>query len=365
VNTAVGGQITVKRTAPANNGDAVRKYYLTEYKDGAQSRTLTATGTEKVIQDLSTDSTYTYTVQAENKAGKSPVSAQSNEVVPYGTPDTPGTPNASLGSTTSGQADVRWNAIGQFRGTGHRYEVQANGAGAKDAGNNTAYTYTGLSNGTSYTFQVRACNAYVCSDWSAASNAVTPYGKPPTPSISASGGDQQVTFTWDGRATNGRPIASVRVTGAFTSTATNGTQSVSTGYSTPEEACVTVTDTEGQEASKCASATSNARPDPRAWVTRGSPVNNSDCSTAACANYMVNTQDFPAGNHEVACWAGDTPEVQGWHDIVTHGRTWADSSRRTYNIPANGQVQLRCFFGHAGRQVAVMIDGTRYEARNW
>ncbi|MCP2267499.1 Fibronectin type III domain-containing protein [Promicromonospora thailandica] len=365
VNTAVGGQITVEWTAPANNGDAVKEYTLTEYQDGAMTRTLKETGTRKVIQDLSTNSTYTYTVQARNKAGDSPVSGQSNEVVPYGTPDTPGTPSAALGSNTSGQANVSWNRVAAVRGTGERYEVQANGAGARDAGNTTSYTYTGLSNGTSYTFQVRACNAYICSDWSAASGAVIPYGPPPTPSISANGGDRQVTFTWDGRATNGRAIKSVRVTGAFTSSATNGSRSVSTGYSSRLEACVVVTDTENQTARKCAAATSDARPDPKATVTHGSRVSNGECSHASCAYFLVNVSDFDAGSHQVACWAGDTPEVKGWHDIISHARTWAGSSKSSYTFPANGSVQLRCFFGHPGTPVRVLIDGKEYGVTNW
>ncbi|WP_423462460.1 Ig-like domain-containing protein [Promicromonospora sp. MS192] len=368
VNTAVGGQITVKWTAPANNGDAVKQYYLAEYKDGAKTRTLTVTGTEKVIQDLSTDSTYTYTVQAENKAGKSPVSAQSNAVVPYGTPDTPGTPTARQDNNTNANALVDWRGIGAFRGTGGYYQVQANGAGAQDSGQagNSSYTYrySPLTNGTAYTFQVRACNAYICSDWSAASNSVTPYGPPPTPSISASGGDQKVTFTWDATATNGRPTT-VAVTGAITSTQKSGTQSASAGYSQTREACVTVTDSEGQKASKCASATSDAKPNPTATVTHGSRIDNNQCSHASCAYYLVKVTDFDAGSHSVACWAEDTPEIKGWHDIINHARTWESSSRKSYNFPANGSVQLDCFFGHPGVPVRVLIDGKEYGVTNW
>src|SRR5690606_10940642 len=97
----------------------------------------------------------------------------------------------------------------------------------------------------------------------AASNAVTPYGPPPKPSISASGGDRKVTFTWDARATNGRSTT-VSVTGAIRSSIKSGTQSASAGYSEVKEACVTVRDSEGQTAQSCASARSDARPDPRA-----------------------------------------------------------------------------------------------------
>jgi hypothetical protein len=359
VDTAVGGQINVSWTAPANNGDAVKTYYLDVFQDGSKVRTITTPDTSQTIQDLSTNSSYRFAVAAENKAGKSPVSEQSNEVVPYGTPDTPAQPTASLGSNTSGQADVRWGAIGDFRGTGPRYEVQANGGGARSAGTATSFTYTGLNNGTSYTFQVRSCNAYTCSGWSAASNAVVPYGAPPKPSISANGGDQKVTFTWDARGTNGRPTT-VRVTGAITSTASSGTASASAGYSDTKQACVTVTDTEGQQASTCASATSDARPDPRAWVTRGSGVSSSDCTHSSCAYFVVNWADFPTGSHYVECWAGTNPDSSGWHNILPSNGGY----NRTFGS-ANGSSQLGCYYGYPGTQVAVRIDGKLYEARNW
>ncbi|NNH51324.1 fibronectin type III domain-containing protein [Promicromonospora citrea] len=359
VNTAVGGQITVEWTAPANNGDAVKEYTLTEYRDGSRTRTLTETGTRKVIQDLSTNSTYTYTVMATNKAGDSPVSGQSNEVVPYGTPDVPGTPRAQLGTNTSGRAAVTWSRVGDVRGTGERYEVKASGMAEQNAGNVTAYTYTGLKNGTAYTFQVRACNAYVCSDWSAASNAVTPYGPPPKPSISASGGDRKVTFTWDARATNGRSTT-VSVTGAIRSSNKSGTQSASAGYSEVKEACVTVRDSEGQTAQSCASARSDARPDPRAWVTKGPKVSNGDCSHSSCSYFVVNWQDFPTGNHQVECMSGTNPDESGWHNILTPDRSY------TINFgSSSGSRQMTCFYGYPNTEVAVRIDGKRYEARTW
>ncbi|MFD2797441.1 Ig-like domain-containing protein [Promicromonospora vindobonensis] len=364
VDTAVGGQITVTWTAPANNGDAVSDYYLAVHQDGSKVRTITTADTSQTIQDLSTNSSYTFTVQAENKAGKSPVSAQSNQVVPYGVPDTPSRPTARLGSNPNGQAQVLWSGISQFRGTGARYEVQASGMDWRNAGSGSPYTYTGLNNGTSYTFMVRACNEYTCSGPSAASNAVTPYGPVPKPSISATGGNQQVSFTWDARATNGRPTTVV-VSGAVTSTATSGSKTASAGYSQRREACVTVTDSEGQSSRTCAAATSDAKPNPTATVTHGSRVSNGDCSHDSCAYFRVNVTDFEPGSHQVACWAGDTPEVKGWHDIVSHNRTWESSSKQRYTFPANGAVNLNCFFGHPGVPVRVWIDGVQYGSSTW
>jgi hypothetical protein len=355
----VGGQINVSWTAPANNGDAVKQYYLSVFENGNKTQTLMVTGTSQPVQDLSPESSYTFTVQAENKAGKSPVSAQSNAVVPYGTPDVPGGVRAS--NPGDHKADVSWNGISSaaFRGPGHRYEVQANGSGARSVGTATSYTYPGLNNGTSYTFQVRACNESMCSGWSAASNAVIPYGPVPTPTISASGGDRKVTFTWNGDATNGRPTT-VQVSGAFTSTARTGTQSVSTGYNQTLEACVTVTDSEGQTARACDSGTSGPPPDPKAWVTPGSSINTSECTHSSCAYFVVNWQDFTPGNHTVECWSGTNPSESGWHNILTPDRSYSIDFGA-----ASGTRQLQCFYGYPNTQVAVRIDGKLYETRTW
>ncbi|WP_253838880.1 fibronectin type III domain-containing protein, partial [Promicromonospora thailandica] len=365
VNTAAGGQITVDWTAPANNGDAIDKYWLGVYTNGELVKAIDTTATEQTVQDLSTGSSYTFRVRATNKAGHGPASPFSQPVVPHGTPVTPGTPRAALGSTTSGQADVSWNRITEFRGTGPRYEVRANGGGTpQNAGNNASYTYKPLTNGTSYTFQVRACNAYVCSDWSGPSNAVVPYGPPPPPTINATGGGGQVTFTWNAQGTNGLDTT-VSVTGSVRSTARSGTASADAKPGQVREACVTVTDEKGTSVKRCDSAAALTP----TFSVRSSGV-SAGCANERCEYWTISWDNLGAGSHQVACWAGDTSNNGGpsyWHDIhEPHPTTWQGSTK--YTISGNeGSQRMSCFMGRSynGTAVGVKTSDDLYTGSTW
>jgi hypothetical protein len=237
VDNALGGQITVSWTAPANNGDPVEQYHLDVFENDTKKETQTVTGTSQVVSGLSPEASYTFAVTAENKAGRSPVSDRSPEQVPYGQPQVPGTPTAELGSTTSGQATVRWTGISGdgFRGPGHRYEVQGNGVAARTA--TSPHTVTGLTNGTAYRFQVRACNQYTCSAWTASSNPVTPYTTPGAPQVSTATVDSRtVRFTMKpgGNGGNGIDAMRYRINGGGWQSlpASGGTADAGGSYST-------------------------------------------------------------------------------------------------------------------------------------
>ncbi|MFP3714543.1 Ig-like domain-containing protein [Puerhibacterium sp. TATVAM-FAB25] len=366
VDTAVGGQVRVSWPAPNGNGDAPKAYRLDVLAGGAVARTLDVAGTSQTVQDLDPATTYTFRVSAQNKAGWSEVGPQSAAVVPYGTPQTPGGIAASLiDGDTSEKARVTWNGIAgsAFYGPGGRYEVRADGAGGREA--SSPYTYTGLSNGNPHSFQVRACNAYACSGWSGSSNSVTPYTTPGSPGVAWSrsgtnggyftitrpnsdGGNAVTRVEWrysgaasDSGSSNGFPT-DVRVPDGY-----------DRSYTLQARAC---------NAAGCgpwgeAGGTTAPAPEPKAWVTRGSSaVGLKGCSNSSCAYFVVNTQDFPAGNHQVECWGNNPP---GWHNIVESGRSY------TVNLSGNDRAQLLCYYGYPQELVRVRIDGKDYEARPW
>ncbi|WP_277208401.1 Ig-like domain-containing protein [Isoptericola croceus] len=384
VDTAVGGQTTVSWDQPNTNGDAIKTYYLDVIKDGSKVRTIEVAGTKtsQTVQDLNTTSSYTFTVSAENKAGKSETSPASNAVVPYGTPAVATNVSARLGSNTSGRAIVSWSASSDIRGPGPYYQVRANGSGAQNAGNTTEYTYTGLSNGTSYTFQVRACNQYTCSAWSAQSNAVTPYTTPGAPGVSASKiADDQGRFRVTAPSNNGgRAVQRIEweytrgTTGSGRATSWPFTRDTPRAHSTTYTLRARACNEAGCGSWASASHTTDAPPTPRAWVTKGARTGViNGCSSGNCYYMVVNTQHFPSGSHKVECWSGSNPEYSGgWHNIVpgSDGTVYTSPGGpgRQYSLSGTSSAQMTCFYGHNGTQVGVVIDGTRYyqsDARTW
>ncbi|GAB3159878.1 Ig-like domain-containing protein [Myceligenerans halotolerans] len=374
VNTSLGGQVEVTWTAPPNNGDAISMYYLDVLQGGSKVRTIDVTGTRQTVENLDTDKNYTFQVTAENKAGTSETSPQSNAVQPFGTPDRPGAPNASLISgDTSGKARVSWSGIGDFRGTGGFYRVRSNPATTTKQTTNTSIDFNGLTNGTTYRFSVRACNAQgACSDWSAESNQVKPYTVPGTPGVSwqklsATDGKFRVTNpSSDGGSAITRIewVLSGSQTGSGSKASGPFDVNVNGGYDKSYTLKARACNAAGCGSYRTASGSTDSAPNPTATVSSGSKVNNSNCSDASCAYFYVNYSDFSSGSHRVECWSGTNPDTSGWHNIVD-GSTSPGGAGQTLNFGGSGGVQLNCYYGYPGTSVAVVIDGTRYAASTW
>ena len=144
--------------------------------------------------------------------------------------------------------------------------------------------------------------------------------------------------------------------GGWQNVANNGQRTNTYGYSERHTIDVRAQDSANQWSNVVsAAATTVAPPQPKAWVTRGASAQGQpNCGSAACAYFVVNTQDFPAGSYRVHCNAtgpfGGTPFAGG-------------SSR---SLSANGSTQIGCYFGDAGEQVWVTIEGWGdSERRTW
>jgi hypothetical protein len=182
VTATAGFQSATVSWSPPSTGGAPSSYTITPYIGSTAQPTTTVSGmtTSTQVTGLTQGIMYTFTVQASNSVGSGPVSAQSNAVTPAAA-STPSPPlNVTAGPAT-GQALVSWTApannggssitsytITPYAGSTAQTAVQVSGASA------TSAIITGLTNGTAYTFTVKATNAIGTGPESGASSATTP-----------------------------------------------------------------------------------------------------------------------------------------------------------------------------------------------
>ncbi len=200
--TAGNGSVAISWTAPASNGAAIDNYEV--FQNGTSIGTTTSTSLSKT--GLSNGTVYTYTVKAHNAAGWSNASSGTN-ATPRTVPNAPNTPSVSPGN---GSVTISWTAPANNGAAITQYEVSRNGTPIATP-STTGYTDTGLSNGTSYSYTVRAYNAAGWGNKSAAASTVprTVPGAPSAPSVSP--GNGSVTISWTAPANNGATIDSYEV----------------------------------------------------------------------------------------------------------------------------------------------------------
>jgi len=201
----------------ASNGAPVE--YYTVYANGAPHQCPASPCT---VTGLANGTVYTVYVTATNAVGASPHSASAT-----GEPNA--VPDQVTGlATTAGdqQVTLTWQR-GHVDGTpvtGYEVEVSPPPAGQpqiQPLGLATSHSFTGLVNGTTYTFTVLAVNAQGNGPWSLGVSAI-PYGKPLTMAAPAATGapvpdpttTRAIQVSWpavQGTAANGRPVTAYTV----------------------------------------------------------------------------------------------------------------------------------------------------------
>ncbi|ALS25048.1 S-layer homology domain-containing protein [Paenibacillus naphthalenovorans] len=172
--TATAGNRLVNLNWNTVTGATYYNVYMSEIPNAyGETALATVTGATYQVQNLTNGMTYYFVVKAGNPGG---LSAESNEV--HATPATvPAAPTNVAATAGNGSATITFTAPDDNGGSAITgYEVfDSNGnkvaTGSADA---TSITITGLTNGTTYTFTVKAKNATGSSDPSTPSNAVTP-----------------------------------------------------------------------------------------------------------------------------------------------------------------------------------------------
>lgn len=211
-------QLQVSWKAPNNNGDAISAYTLTTYLGGAvvTSQQVTSGTTQNVtVNNSETD--YTFTVSATNKAGTSGASPQSAAIRAAGKPGMVNSGNVRE-TGTSGQLEVTFTPLTQAQRNGSqadeiRYSYRADGqSGSIAAGGGTI---NGMTNGRDIVVNIIATSIKNNTSGDAkAIGTANPYGPPNAPTVAgqkSAVGDGQVHWTWNDPATNGRALSSYEV----------------------------------------------------------------------------------------------------------------------------------------------------------
>ena len=120
------------------------------------------------------------------------------------TPAAPSAPSATGGNT---QAIVSWSTPNNGGSPITGYTVTASNGTVRSVGVVNTMTFTGLTNGTAYTFTVRASNVNGTGPASPPSNSVTPTGNTNAPSaptnVTAVAGNGQATVSWSAPSNSG------------------------------------------------------------------------------------------------------------------------------------------------------------------
>ena len=235
-------QLRADWSEPDINGDPIKNYYVTMSGGGgaAQSQTVPGNVRSATFTASNSEAGYTFTVQAENKAGKGGVSAASAPRRATGKLGTVG--NVSATPTNTGgagtQLTINFNPL---------TAAQRNGSSA----NEVSYTYTastgqsgaiqpgqtvgGFANGQASSVTITAHSSVAPSSDASAPATATPYGSPGTPSASGTNGElnnQSVTLNWASPPPSSNDVKTTKIridNGAWETVAASGSRTINTG----------------------------------------------------------------------------------------------------------------------------------------
>ena len=170
-----GGATVTFGTSPFTGGSAISQYKVTASPGG---QVVTGSSSPIVVNGLTNNTQYTFTVSATNGVGEGAPSLPTSPVTPMPAPSVPGKPTDVTGTAGDGQVDVAFTAPSNGNSPITGYTVTVSPGGRQVQGNGSPITVTGLTNGQPYTFTVMATNGIGDGPTSDPSGAVTPRGDP-------------------------------------------------------------------------------------------------------------------------------------------------------------------------------------------
>jgi hypothetical protein len=166
-------QATINFKLPPNSSSQVTKFTVTSNPGGIKA---TGVGSPITVSGLTNGTVYTFTVAAANEIGTGPASSASNRLTPVTVPGAPVIVEAKADNAGATISFKPPESDGGKPITGYTVTWYPSGGEDMDAGKpptSRTHTITGLSNGTAYTFTVKATNA-VGTGPASKSTSVTP-----------------------------------------------------------------------------------------------------------------------------------------------------------------------------------------------
>ncbi|WP_292907645.1 Ig-like domain-containing protein [Microbacterium sp.] len=354
-------QMTVTWGAAPQNGDAIAEYQLIVMRGGSVVNRVTGipgTQLSQTVTVATSTADYTYAVLARNKAGWS---AQSPASAPQRAFGSPGAPTITGAQEHDGYVTVTYSVAdtnGANAASGEvRYEYSLNGAAWSRSWDGTRIN---AANGASYTVRVRAYSVVNGQESqpgasSASSAPLRPYGPVRNPGVSAANQGTSVKVAWSPPNPNGRNIVQVLVSldnGGWQDLGLSGSRNLGNGYSETHSIQVKAKDEAGQWSNVVsASAVTDSKPVPEAWVTRGEAKTNGCTSVngGPCYNLKLNTKNFAGGSYRVECTAD--------------GKVFSTNAGFPVDIPSNGSVIIDCWNGYVTRKGVNIIGGNPSSAQ--
>ncbi|MBT2595436.1 Ig-like domain-containing protein [Arthrobacter sp. ISL-72] len=223
VASAVGtsNQLKVNWTEPDTNGDAIKNYYVTMSGGDGNTQTQVVPGTVRTANFTANNSeaSYTFTVQAENKAGKGPVSQPSAPRRATGKLDQVSGVSAVAANTGGAgrQVTINFRELSAAERNGSAYSEVSytyNASTGQSGPIKPGQTVGGFTNGAATTVTVIAHSTVAPSSDGSAGASATPYGSPGTPSASGTNGgmnQRSLTLNWSSPSTATNDVASTRI----------------------------------------------------------------------------------------------------------------------------------------------------------
>lgn len=198
-------QVSLAITQTSNGGSAITgyKYAL----DGSDVYVSVGSTTPIVITELNNGQSYSIIVKAVNEVGETSDSS-SVSFTPKTIPDAPTINSVSIGDRSASITFSPPIYDGDSTITG--YKLSVNGGVYNSVGLiSSPYDISGLTNGSTYTFALKATNIMGDSSASNISDSVVPHTVPDAPHVTVVDGDQSVSITFSqGASTGGSDILS-------------------------------------------------------------------------------------------------------------------------------------------------------------